>query len=336
MRNISRFIVIQILFLVIFNSSLYSEDFKGERDWLLQTASARSAAMGGADIAHARDPSIVFSNPGGIVFLDNNFSLSGSYYPARYTSNKATSLFSLYLKSKTNNKVSFNYQRYNETDAKKYYGYGITMSRKISNIGIGINIKMFKFHDLPSDDIVKTNINQANAKETYTFDLGALYYKDFRYKDLPVIENFAAGISISNIFGRIKVSDNVKIKLPSFLRAGYSFSVKSSKHKKGLSLISFTHSFEYAKTINTSYYSSTGAGIELALYEIIYGRIGYYRRNSIIKGSTSGIGLSLPFNRFFKKFPLILKYDYGRFPYEYSPSEYLNAHSMTVSYRLHE
>ena len=335
MRNISRIIVIQIFFLVILNSSLYSEDFKVERDWLLQPASARASAMGRADVAHANDASIVFSNPGGIVFL-NNFSLSGSYYPAPYTSNKAISLFSLYFKSKTNNKVSFNHQRYNETDAKKYYGYGITMSKKISSIGIGINIKMFQFHDLPLDNIVKTNINQANNKKAYTFDLGALYYKDFRYKDLPVIENLAAGISLSNIFGRIKVSNNVKIKLPSFLRAGYSFSVKSSKHKKGLSLISFAHSFEYAKTINTSYYSSTGAGIELALYEIIYGRIGYYRRNSIIKGSTSGIGLSLPFNRFFKKFPLILKYDYGRFPYEYSPSEYLNAHSMTVSYRLHE
>ena len=63
-------VILNIIILTsIFIDRLYSSDYKGYSDWLLQPESARGAAMGRALVAIVDNANTVFWNPGGAAFL---------------------------------------------------------------------------------------------------------------------------------------------------------------------------------------------------------------------------------------------------------------------------
>ena len=358
MEKLSIIIFNITVLLLLFTDSVFSGNYKMEREWLMAPPSARGAALGGGLSAVIDNSNTVFWNPGGVTFLEG-FNISHSHSPYILTSSgEEYEMYNFAFNTNLGKSfvVGLNLQHYQ--NSYKYDGFyhrdrilnhyqdsmtGFLFGYKRGNIGMGINTKF----------LLSTSSVFAVKDLPVVLDIGALYSRDFVLKHIHPI-NVNTGLSILNISNGIKYERTAAPghteSLPIVMRVGYSATIKPVQKAGKLTPLSITHNLEYSIVINAdkSYdkfvdCQSLGLGLEVVTYEFLFSRIGYHFRksekdynNNLYNGITYGVGLNVPLYYFFKLLPISIRYDYGTFPWDtqsiYKRSNYTKIHSLNFTY----
>lgn len=355
MKKLISVLFIQSVFLVILCNSIYAEDFRGGREWMLRTVSAQGAALGRGIVAVIDNANTVFWNPGGTVFLNGlSCSYNNDYFNTENL-HKTIRINSISFVTRLKNKYSIGlngiYHRKKlvfidpPAGNPEDYNYGISLGYKKGNIGFGINLK-YLYSELGEKPVL------LNAKG-FSGDVGVLFVKNYKIKNRYPFR-ISYGVSVMNIFCSVKnittpYSDYLLPLdvLPRFYRIGYNTILnipnKSSKHNR----FTISHNFEYFYIANLSrghvrdVDKFIGIGLDFMLYEVFALRIGDTIQlvdgndtfNGNYNGLSYGIGINLPLNRIYKDIPIEVKYDYARFPYNLLNEEnYIKTNSINIQY----
>ena len=342
MIKLIRIIFIQVFFLVILYNALYAEKFRGRREWMLRTVSARGAALGRGLVAIIDDANTVFWNPGGTAFLDGfSFSYNNDYFNSNIL-NKTIRLNSFALVTRFKNKYSIGFNgifqkekyllspSYPWPKEPKDYNFGISLGYRKGNIGLGVNFK-YLYTNLDETDYFTNGRGFAG-------DLGVLATKNYKVRNrYPLRINY--GVSLMNFYSSIKNTNTnpfyIQIPLealPMIFRIGYNAILNIPNRLSKYNRFTISHNFEYFHITNAGRAYPRkgdrliGFGLDFMLYEVFALRIGdmiqLFDENTTYKGYKGyynglsyGIGINLPINRIYKDIPLVVKYDYARFPY---------------------
>ena len=340
--NTIRIIVLLLFFLT---NKICSAEFDGHHSWLLLPISSRAAALGQGVVAVIDNDITSFSNPGGVVFL-NDIGFSYSYCMPYNFGGAEIKYQSFSINKNVTNKIKtgFTCQYYNDDNlgGNKDYSIGILYSQKIKNIGIGIKTKINSF-----SSPITTTINNPSI----AFDLGLLYTKSIDYGNKIKVKNISLGASLSNVSYGIKYRPLMGKKpfktrtygLPYTFKIGYSITLKSQIDRNGNSVFSLVHTLEYMDVLNTKesrFRRDIGSGLEFVLYEMLFFRLGYRSRGYISSprnGFTYGLGMKIDFYHFFRNIPISFVYDYAQYPWSPDPvfqNKNFKIHSFNFQYNL--
>lgn len=336
MNKLKNNLCIIFILLFLFVGEIYSSEFDGDHSWMLLPTSSRGASLAQSVVAVIDNDITSFSNPGGVVFL-NDKGFSYSYcLPYQYyfgITNSKSHIFSINKNITNRIKTGFTFQYYNSglSGSSKRYSIGILYSQKIDNIGIGIKTKLNSFEYYMNNP-------------SFAFDLGFSYVKNVDYGNRIKVKNISFGTSLLNISYTLKYRPRDIIRtygLPYVFRIGYSMTLKSQINRKGKYVYSLVHTLEYMDVLNTRYIryrKDIGTGLEFNLYEMLFLRLGYRTKGYISSprnGLTYGAGLKINLNYFFENISLV--YNYAQYPWSPSPgSEIQNfkIHSLNFQYNL--
>ncbi|MHA1344302.1 MAG: hypothetical protein ACTSQG_09965 [Promethearchaeota archaeon] len=338
MNKLTSIMSIIFILLLLFTGEIYSSEFDGDYTWMLLPTSSRGAALGQSVIAVIDNEITPFSNPGGVVFL-NDIEFSYSYcLPYKFDDiEEKYQTFSINKNITNKTKTGFTFQYYNYNGSSKDYSVGILYSKKIENIGIGIKPQINYF--------LRPTLKYIN-NPLFSFDLGFSYIKS--------IDDYGSTISLGASL--LNISYDIKYRrvfytrtsgLPYVFRIGYCMTLKSQVDGKGNSVFSLVHTLEYMDVLNTKdnrynrFRYDIGSGFEFILNEMLFLRLGYRTKGYISSsrnGFTYGAGLKINLNYFFKDMPISFVYNYTQYHWSPEPNvldiKNFKIHSFNLQYNL--
>ena len=310
--------------------------------FLLNQGIARSEAMGKTSVAEGN--SIVYSlyNPALLSSLKNVEVQAGMMQPNSIYDDGFTMNFSAGMRYSPRWASSFTFQRLRseEFTFTDEIGNVISTFRPLDtrlNLSTAYEIVDQPHHKLSAgaglnyvSNVLYSSIKYAGA----TVDLGLNYRTD-----IDSIHHFALGISANNLTNqRIWLIDESTesahvFTLPQVLRSGiaYTFKPTWTATKKQLKIIETTIHGQFDELINSEFFSTWKAGIEIKILETLCIRGGYYKGNGALltrqyafsggdydryEELTYGGGIILPLtNRNAPKNQVTLGLDYTMLPF---------------------
>ncbi|MFM9984071.1 MAG: hypothetical protein ACKVOK_02510, partial [Flavobacteriales bacterium] len=254
---------------------------------------ARSEAMGKTSVAEGN--SIVYSlyNPALLSSLKNFEVQAGMMQPNSIYDDGFNMNFSAGMRYGPRLTSSFTFQRLRSEEFRftDELGNVVSTFRPLDtrvNLSTAYTIVDQPHHKLAAgagvnyvSSVLYTPIKYAGA----TVDLGINYRTE-----IDSIHHFAIGISANNLTNqRIWLIDEATgaervFTLPQVLRSGISYSYKPTwtATKKQLKIIETTIHGQFDELINSAYFSTWKAGIEIKLLETLCIRGGYYKGNGAL------------------------------------------------------
>jgi len=210
------------------------------------------------------------------------------------------------------------------------YVIGLSASRRYGNrVALGIAVKTFDI----SETITSGSVQPFETTRPILFDIGALFDLNVHLAEDSLSDTFTIGVSLQNFGTDFRtreaqpIENNELVKLPRYLRLGFSYSVKLLPHSESsLTPFMFLLTGEYRNLLNGADFQDDdrdfwGFGVEATFFEIIALRIGGYVSpyNSIYgrRGTPSlryGVGLIVPFSRMGITLPFSVRIDYAGIP----------------------
>lgn len=265
--------------LIIFSLLTISGFSQTPYDFLRMDFSARSAALGGSFVTNVDDPNVIFYNPAGVCFTENN-TISFGYIKHLLDVNSGSISLAPELPKIGKVGIGIQFVNYGSFDQKDEFGniLGTFSSNQLaatfnysrminSTLAYGGNFKL-----------IYSNIGEYNSS-AIALDLGITYYDSSN--------RFGIGFSMLNIGTQLKSYVNTREDLPFEIRAGIT---------KKLEHLPARFTFDFLKLNNTqdgffSGLKNFAVGIELLLSKSFNARIGYnnQRKQDLKLGTSSGL-----------------------------------------------
>ncbi|MEL6674589.1 MAG: hypothetical protein AAFR61_20430 [Bacteroidota bacterium] len=312
-----------------FLSAQYNSNFNQEY-FFGRLPSAKTEALGGADVAIGGTVMSIFQNPAAIGSITNQqldlstgapfFVLRESdYYFAGYAQRindwlVAALSLNRFAIGQTTFEINLGTERY-EVDNPRVNNVALTLAAEpIEGLQAGVNINLFNWK----------YINDIGQARSLPIDLGAIYSLDAGPGKLSL-----GASATSLIFGKINFEDpldNVYTQeFPRVLRIGGAYQGET-EFEAG----NFTHHLAYLVTIqyqnvlNNDYRGGLRLGLEGVLWRVLALRVGYFRLNEddnglpnenfgFSRGPTYGFGLIIPL-KLGDGFPDQMRVDYTSLP----------------------
>lgn len=277
--------------------------------------SARAEAMGRSSVASETDGFSCQYNPA-LIQLNEGLCLSGSYASPYGLLEDATFTF-IGLTYTTDDYGSFGLSRYRfdwgsediitdengnilgTFDPNEYF-YTLTYAHKfLSEYSFGINLSYYYFK-LPSQYQVGVS-NSSDELTALPIDIGLLRRIPFN-RDENIVHQMTLGASLNNIFGTETGPSDGSDALPQVFHLGVSYKLQLGQlTPQEIRPYQLFAQIEYQDVFNSDYYTGFKLGAEIALYEMLCLRFGYYteKHEDHRDDFTYGFGLIIPINMLF-------------------------------------
>ncbi|MBN1622458.1 MAG: PorV/PorQ family protein [Endomicrobiales bacterium] len=272
-----------ITLLILFGLSPLSHAVTTGADFLKLSIGARATGIGESYVSICPDATASYWNPAGLAKIqkpelfimhseavtDASLEFVGFAYPtSKYGTVCLSGIFYIIKPIPVTLQTGQVLGELNWTDNAFILSYG---KKVIEDVSLGVGIKYI--HRSESDPIFGSS--KGNA---YAIDLGIIYKTP--------IEGLNTGLSVLNTGNKIRMSGETKEDvLPQTTRFGLSYEYKLNDR------ISTIFANDYHKILNSSWYASGGA--ELNFQDTLFFRMGYYKKEGNIQGTTYGLGFKI-------------------------------------------
>ncbi|MCF7885172.1 MAG: hypothetical protein K9M80_01645 [Candidatus Marinimicrobia bacterium] len=314
------------IFICIFYSFTFAKSYSGLKYDVFfgSMGSARAESLGRILSVDEQAFSFV-SNPSFLTHQKGlHFDYSNSYYRDKYFDENYYN-FSGIKYNYRNHHFGLNFlfinkemSRITGKDNPNYKIVSFSYARPCFNfIHFGLRTNIF------IDDLYKNN-----RKYGYYTDLG-LYRTEQVLNNSRFKDKLQFGLQYSNIFNQSVDLDYSALLFPSILRVGLKnelyYNDNNPDFYSAPYILKVTTAIEYQNVTNSKYFSGLRYGLELGLFDILFGRYGYYRikqeehpetlypeqYRDYISEPTYGFGIKFELQRYFKDLiPLTINIDY--------------------------
>ncbi len=296
--------VIIILFLILFCSSFIYASFE-VYGW-----GTRAAALGGAYVALADDPSGPFYNPSCIAYMERaeaSFMYSGLLTGMDMDSSLSVMRSGTVIINENIGNMAFNWARFRVSSLYSEDTFVLTYANNMNNfkksfdknLSAGINIKIFKSRFQLYDDSFNNDpvFQEGNSKSTFGIDAGIMYRIGKRKKDY---KDYRVGLSVLNI-NKPDIGLMDKDIIPMQIKGGffYPISVKNNFLKNlqiNRSIVAFS----------LSYVDSSDINVHVGMENIFFKDLLHFRFGGNLNEVGGGLGIQYAL----KKIEMLFNYTF--------------------------
>lgn len=267
-------------------------------DFLKLDASARSASLGGSFVANTDDPAVIYYNPAGMHFVDNN-KITFGFLKHFLDVNSGFISYNPQLKLIGKVGIAIAYTNYGSFELLDDLG------NSRGNFSVNEIALISNYSNYLSDELsygINLKLIYSSIHDVYSFAMG--FDAGLTYFDKP--KNFSAGISFQNIGSQLKSYYSIKEKLPFDIRAGISKKLEYTPLRVSIEFVKLN---ERAPSV-TQKFKNFILGAEIYTSQYFTLRFGYNneRKRELKIGTTTGTeGFNLGFGLNISDF----RFDYG-------------------------